>query len=201
MTPSGIRQVLEKRGIEPGSCLSAPPQAFVRSLLARRGREETDLMRLPVELPADAREVCGDHGDRASEGAASRLSPGSVVSVWEPAMMVWCREHHNPPTLLAVVRLHGPGPSFVTLSPKWKAHDAADAWPTARSAWGEGQLVQEPARVDPARHRGQGLRDVAPRMLDVAVLLQHSRKVGQDLALTSERVLLCGVPKGMAPAS
>jgi hypothetical protein len=88
-------------------------------------------------------------------------------------MMVWCREHHNPPTLLAVVRLHGTWPEFVTLSPKWKAHHAADAWANGAISVGERansfKNLRGWTRPD---IEAKGCEMCGPRMLDVVVLLQ-----------------------------
>jgi len=105
------------------------------------------------------------------------------VSIWEPAMKVWCREHHNPPTLLAIVRLHGTWPEFVTLSPRWKAHHSVTSQLGERA--NSFTNLREWTRPD---IEAKGCEMCGPRMLDVVVLLQAFRgRSGQDLALTSER--------------
>ena len=79
MTGSGIRQILEKRGIEAGIGPVSPHRlrhSFAHAWLSGGG-EETDLMRARwLEQPSDGEPLCGDHCGRESEGRTPAIVPG-----------------------------------------------------------------------------------------------------------------------------
>jgi hypothetical protein len=79
---------------------------------------------------------------------------------------VYCTKHAQ---LLGIVRKQTPAHTwveFITLSPRWKAHHAAEA------GWGERHNSGTNLSLTTSPVKATGCTECGPRMLDAAVLLQ-----------------------------
>ena len=190
MTPSGIRQTLERRGIEARDRLgvTAPSEAFLRSFVVGRRRrgDRPDAIGWLVES-ADARPVRRHDGRRTGEGRSPAAESGGS------AVKIYC-EHGR---VFGVVEPHPVG-GFAELrvrTPRWRdRHAAALGHPEDRD-----NVHWRLAELNHPTYEAEGCRHCGPRELPVRGSSRRLR--GRPLQVCVARSATVATPGRKAPAT